>query len=95
MACLDELNQSADKTWIGISRATGDMKKFETLGQFQQYQEALGCQPVRPSPYVESNAGKNTTPPGFSSSNHVTLQHKHDLMQHLINGREPKRQKMR
>jgi hypothetical protein len=65
MACLDELNQSADKTWIGISRSTGDMKKFETLGQFQQYQEALGCQPIRPSPYVESIAGKNTTPTGF------------------------------
>jgi hypothetical protein len=65
MACLDELNQSGDKTWIGISRATGDMKKFETLGQFQQYQEALGCPPIRPAPYVESIAGKNTTPTGF------------------------------
>jgi hypothetical protein len=65
MACLDELNQSADKTWIGISRATGDMKKFENIAQFQEYQKALGCAPVRASPYVESNAGKNTTPTGF------------------------------
>ena len=65
MACLDELNQSADKSWIGISRATGDMKKFENISQFQDYQQALGCTPVRPSPFVESNAGKNTTPTGF------------------------------
>uniref|UniRef100_A0A6C0AJA5 Uncharacterized protein n=1 Tax=viral metagenome TaxID=1070528 RepID=A0A6C0AJA5_9ZZZZ len=66
MACLDELNQSADKqTWIGISRTSGDMKKFESISQFQDYQQALGCAPVRPSPYVESNAGKNTTPTGF------------------------------
>jgi len=66
MACLDELNQAADKqTWIGISRATGDMKKFQSISQFQDYQQALGCSPVRPSPYVESNAGKNTTPTGF------------------------------
>jgi hypothetical protein len=66
MACLDELNQSADKqTWIGISRASGDMKKFQSIPQFQEYQEALGCPPVRPSPYVESNAGKNPTPTGF------------------------------
>lgn len=64
MACLDELNQAPDKTWIGISR-TGEMRKFETLGQFQQYQEALGCRPIRPSPYVKSNAGQNTTPTGF------------------------------
>jgi hypothetical protein len=65
MACLDELNQSADKTWIGISRTTGEMKKFETISQFQQYQEALGCAPVRPAPYVESVASKNTIPTGF------------------------------
>jgi len=66
MACLDELNQAADKqTWIGISRATGDMKKFQSISQFQDYQQALGCSPVRPSPYIESNAGKNTTPTGF------------------------------
>ena len=64
MACLDELNQTPDKTWVGISR-TGEMRKFETLGQFQQYQEALGCRPVRPSPYVEPIATKNTTPTGF------------------------------
>jgi hypothetical protein len=64
MACLDELNQEPDKTWVGISR-TGEMRKFETLGQFQQYQEALGCRPIRPSPYVKSNAGQNTTPTGF------------------------------
>jgi hypothetical protein len=64
MACLDELNQSPDKTWIGISR-TGEMRKFETLGQFQQYQEALGCRMIRPAPYVKSNAGQNTTPTGF------------------------------
>lgn len=65
MACLDELNQAPDKTWIGISRSTGEMRKFETLGQFQQYQEALGCRPIRPSPYVKSNAGQNTIPTGF------------------------------
>jgi hypothetical protein len=65
MACLDELNQSADKTWIGISRTTGEMKKFETISQFQQYQEALGCAPVRPAPYVQSVASKNTIPTGF------------------------------
>lgn len=66
MACLDELNQSVDKqTWIGISRTSGDMKKFQSISQFQDYQQALGCPPVRPSPYVESNAGKNTTPTGF------------------------------
>ena len=65
MACLEELNQKPDKTWIGISRTTGEMRTFETLGQFQQYQDALGCRPVRPSPYVKSNAGQNTTPTGF------------------------------
>lgn len=65
MACLDELNQAADKTWIGISRATGDMKKFENIAQFTDYQQALGCPPVRPSPYVQSIAAKNTTHTGF------------------------------
>ena len=65
MACLEELNQKPDKTWIGISRTTGEMRTFETLGHFQQYQDALGCRPVRPSPYVKSNAGQNTTPTGF------------------------------
>jgi len=65
MACLDELNQSADKTWIGISRTTGEMRKFESISQFQQYQEALGCAPVRPAPYVQSIASKNTIPTGF------------------------------
>jgi hypothetical protein len=66
MACLDELNQAADKqTWIGLSRTTGDSKTFESISQFQEYQDALGCRPVRPAPYVESVAGKNTTPTGF------------------------------
>jgi hypothetical protein len=65
MACLDELNQKPNKTWVGISRSTGEMRTFETLGQFQQYQEALGCRPIRPSPYVKSNAGQNTIPTGF------------------------------
>jgi len=41
------------------------MKKFQSISQFQDYQQALGCSPVRPSPYIESNAGKNTTPTGF------------------------------
>jgi hypothetical protein len=65
MACLDELNQAADKSWIGISRATGDMQKFENIAQFNDYQKALGCAPVRGSPYVESNAGQNTYHTGF------------------------------
>jgi len=64
MACLDELNQAKDKTWIGISRS-GEMQKFETLGDFKKYQDALGCREIRPSVYVESNAGQNTTPTGF------------------------------
>jgi hypothetical protein len=64
MACLDELNQAKDKTWIGISRS-GEMRKFETLGDFKKYQEALGCRDIRPSPYVEPIASKNTTPTGF------------------------------
>jgi hypothetical protein len=66
MACLDELNQSANKqTWIGLSRSSGDSKTFQSIAQFQEYQEALGCPPVRPAPYVESIAGKNTTHTGF------------------------------
>jgi hypothetical protein len=66
MACIDELNQSADKqTWIGISRSSGDMRSFQSIPQFNEYQQALGCPPVRPSPYVQSVAGKNTTPTGF------------------------------
>ena len=64
MACLDELNQAKDKTWIGISR-TGEMRKFETLSQFKQYQEALECREIRPAPYVEAIAGKDRTPTGF------------------------------
>jgi hypothetical protein len=66
MACLDELNQAANKqTWIGLSRTTGDSKTFQSIAQFQEYQEALGCPPVRPAPYVESIAGKNTSHTGF------------------------------
>jgi hypothetical protein len=64
MACLDELNQAKDKTWIGISR-TGEMRKFETLGQFREYQEALGCREIRPAPYVEPIAKQNTYRTGF------------------------------
>jgi len=64
MACLDELNQAPDQTWVGISRA-GGMQKFETLGDFTKYQESLGCRPIRPAPYVKSVAGQNTTPTGF------------------------------
>ena len=64
MACLDELNQARDKTWIGISRS-GEMQKFETLGDFKKYQDALGCREIRPSVYVEPIATKNTTPTGF------------------------------
>lgn len=64
MACLDELNQARDKTWIGISRS-GEMQKFETLGDFKKYQDALGCRDIRPSVYVEPIATKNTTPTGF------------------------------
>lgn len=64
MACLDELNQSKDKTWIGISRS-GEMRKFETLGDFKKYQDALGCREIRPAPYVEPIAGKNTYRTGF------------------------------
>jgi hypothetical protein len=64
MACLDELNQAKDKTWIGISR-TGEMRKFETLGDFKKYQDALGCREIRPAPYVEPIAGKNTYQTGF------------------------------
>jgi hypothetical protein len=64
MACLDELNQAKDKTWIGISR-TGEMRKFETLGQFREYQEALGCREIRPAPYVEPIAEQNTYRTGF------------------------------
>jgi hypothetical protein len=60
------LNQSANKqTWIGLSRSSGDSKTFQSIAQFQEYQEALGCPPVRPAPYVESIAGKNTTHTGF------------------------------
>jgi hypothetical protein len=66
MACLEELNQAADKSWIGISRTTGQMQKFTTLGQFEDYQKALGCTlPVRPAPYVEPIASRNTIPTGF------------------------------
>jgi hypothetical protein len=66
MACIDELNQSANKqTWIGLSKSSGDSKIFQSISQFQEYQEALGCPPVRPAPYVESIAGKNTTHTGF------------------------------
>jgi hypothetical protein len=64
MACLDELKQQPNKKWVGTSK-TGERRTFETLGQFQQYQDALGCRPIRPSPYVKSNAGQNTTPTGF------------------------------
>jgi hypothetical protein len=64
MACLDELNQAKDKTWIGISRS-GEMQKFETLGDFKKYQDALGCRDIRPAAYVEPIAAKNTIPTGF------------------------------
>jgi len=64
MACLDELNQAKDKTWIGISRS-GEMRKFETLGDFRKYQDALGCREIRPAPYVEPIAAKNTDSTGF------------------------------
>lgn len=65
MACLDELNQQPSKKWIGISRATGENRTFETLGQFRQYQDALGCRPIRPSPYVQPIDTQNTIPTGF------------------------------
>jgi hypothetical protein len=66
MACLEELNQKPNKTWIGISRTTGQARTFESISQFEEYQRALGCSiPVRPAPYVKPIAEENTTATGF------------------------------
>ena len=64
MACLDELKQQPNKKWVGTSK-TGERRTFETLGQYNEYIEALGCPPIRPAVYVPPNPGKNTIPTGF------------------------------
>ena len=69
-ACIDDLGQNLDRTWSGRSVRTGEIKRFKTLEDYNQYTKALEiqgtyCAVVDPKYTQGYTPGKQTTNTGF------------------------------
>lgn len=69
-ACINDLEQSLDRTWVGRSFETGQVTKFNTLDDYKTYTRSLEQQgrycPDTEAKYTQGyKPGKNTTASGF------------------------------
>lgn len=69
-ACITDLEQNLDRSWSGRMVRTGEVKKFNTLDDYNQYVKSLQTQGTY-CPEVEAKytsaykPGTNVTPTGF------------------------------
>lgn len=69
-ACITDLEQNLDRSWVGRSVRTGETRKFQTLDDYNRYLKSLEAQgtycPEVEAKYTQAyKPGKNTTPSGF------------------------------
>ena len=69
-ACINDLEQSLDRTWVGRSFKTGETVKFNTLDDYNRYTKSLERQgiycPDTEAKYTQGyKPGKNMTASGF------------------------------
>lgn len=69
-ACITDLEQQLDRTWVGRSVRTGESRKFTTLDDYNRYVKSLETQgtycPDVEAKYTQAyKPGTNTTPSGF------------------------------
>ena len=70
MACIATLEQNLDQSWSGRALKTGEVRKFHTLEDYNQYTKSLQdqgtyCPNVEAQYASQYNPGANTTPSGF------------------------------
>ena len=70
MACITDLEQKLDRTWAGRIVKTGEVKKFNTLDDYNRYTKSLETQgtycPEVEAKYIAAyKPGTHTTPTGF------------------------------
>ena len=69
-ACITDLEQQLDRSWVGRSIRTGQTRKFQTLDDYNRYVKSLETQgtycPEVEAKYTQAyKPGTNTTPTGF------------------------------
>ena len=69
-ACITNLEQNLDKSWVGRSVRTGETRKFQTLEDYNRYLKSLEVQgtycPDVEAKYTQGyTPGKQTTSTGF------------------------------
>lgn len=69
-ACITDLEQKVDRTWVGRSVRTGETRKFQTLDDYNRYLKSLETQgtycPDVEAKYTQAyKPGRNATPTGF------------------------------
>ena len=69
-ACITDLEQQVDRTWVGRSVRTGETRKFQTLDDYNRYLKSLETQgtycPEVEAKYTQGyKPGTQTTPTGF------------------------------
>ena len=69
-ACITDLEQNLDRSWAGRSIKTGQVKKFNTLEDYNQYVKSLEkqgtyCADIDPKYTDAYKPGVNTTNSGF------------------------------
>ncbi len=70
MACITSLDQNIDRSWAGRAIKTGEIRKFNTLEDYNQYTKSLEtqgtfCPVVEPHYTSAYKPGDNRTPTGF------------------------------
>lgn len=69
-ACINDLEQNLDRTWVGRSFKTGETVKFNTLDDYKRYTKSLERQgtycPETEAKYTQGyKPGKSTQSSGF------------------------------
>lgn len=69
-ACITDLEQQLDRSWVGRSVRTGQTRKFQTLDDYNRYLKSLEVQgtycPDVEAKYTQAyKPGTNTTSSGF------------------------------
>ena len=69
-ACITNLEQNLDRSWVGRSVRTGESRKFQTLDDYNRYVRSLETQgtycPEAEAKYTDAyKPGKQTTSTGF------------------------------
>jgi hypothetical protein len=69
-ACITDLEQQLDRTWVGRSVRTGESRKFQTLDDYNRYLKSLETQgtycPEVEAKYTQAfKPGRETTATGF------------------------------